>query len=120
MGHEIAVAAGVGAIWVILCVLISAGLYVSKRLWIMLSCQCDWSDAGLRMQVAARRKHPRHRAPRRPPLARVPASAVIRRSDHVLHPDHTEVITPVESHEPTMALPQLAPTETIERLGDER
>lgn len=123
MGEVIA-AAGIGAAWVILCVSAAAGLYVGERLLIMLRVRCDWADAGLRMQVKAHRKHPRHRAPRKPPLARVPAGAIIRRADHVLHPDHTEVITPVESQldQPAVSGTGVlsAETVTVERVIIER
>lgn len=89
MGRELMYAAGLGLTWCVLCVSVAAGLYLGKRVYVMVACRCDWADAGLRIKIAARRRYGLHRrgAGRR--------DAVLTRARAVLD-DPTHVISAVK------------------------
>lgn len=88
-------AAGLGAVWIVLCVMVAAGLYLAKRVWIMLTCHDDWADAGVRMKTKYRRRYGTHR---KPAVAPVPPR-VIERANRVLEPVDTRPQTSVHHAE---------------------
>jgi hypothetical protein len=81
MGRELVYAGGIAAVWIVLACGCAAGLYLARRLWIMMACHCDWKDAGARMRARAQRKYGAHRgSPKsaKPAVAVTPSNVVVR------------------------------------------